>query len=98
MYKEDAVLLGTMDATIRKGKKNIKEYFDSFVNLRPRCKVTYIVCEEVCNGAVAVSNGCYDFELYENNKPTTVSARFTFVLKRMGAKWKILAHHSSKIL
>ena len=87
-----------MDGKVRKGKDNIKEYFDYFVNLRPRGKVTKIVCEEVCNGAVAVSNGCYDFELFEGGKPTTVSARFTFVLEKMGTKWKILSHHSSKIL
>ena len=97
LYKEEAVLLGTMDAAVRKGKNNIREYFDYFVTLRPRGKITYIIYEEVSDGAVAISNGTYVFELYEGDKLATVSARFTFVLEKAGTKWEILSHHSSKI-
>ena len=96
LYKEEAVLLGTMDAEIRKGKRKIREYFDYFVTLRPRGKITYIIYEEVSDGAVAISNGTYIFELYEGDKLATVSARFTFVLEKAGTKWEILSHHSSK--
>ena len=31
LYKEDAVLLGTLDKKVRKGLDKIKEYFDFFV-------------------------------------------------------------------
>ena len=79
LYKEEAVLLGTIDGTVRKGRNRIKEYFDYFVKLRPRGKLKYIVCEEI-------SNGHYDFELYEGEKLSTVSARFTFVLEKSGTK------------
>ena len=97
LYKEEAVLLGTIDGTVRKGRNKIKEYFDYFLKLRPNGKLKYIVCEEICNGSVAISNGHYDFELYEGEKLSTVSARFTFVLEKVGTKWEIVSHHSSKI-
>jgi|TARA_B100000315_G_C14497491_1_gene550751 uncharacterized protein (TIGR02246 family) len=97
LYKEKAILLGTTDGTVRKGRNSIKEYFDYFVKLRPNVKLKYIVCEEICNGSVVISNGHYDFELYEDERLSTVSARFTFVLEKVGTKWEILSHHSSKI-
>ena len=97
LYKEEAVLLGTIDGKVRKGRYRIKEYFDFFLKLRPSGKLKHIVCEEICNGSVAISNGHYDFELYEGDKLSTVSARFTFVLEKAGSRWKILSHHSSKI-
>ena len=81
LYKEEAVLLGTIDGTVRKGRHSIKQYFDNFVKLRPSVVIKYIVCEEICNGSVAISNGHYDFELYEGETLSTVSARFTFVLE-----------------
>ena len=97
LYKEEAVLLGTMDAAVRKGNKKIREYFDYFLTLRPRGKITYIIYEEVSDGAVAIANGSYVFKLYEGGKIASVSARFTFVLEKVGTKWEILSHHSSKI-
>ena len=97
LYQEGAVLLGTIDGTVRKGRNSIKEYFDIFFKLRPSGKLKYIVCEEICNGSVAISNGHYDFDFYEGEKLSTVSARFTFVLEKAVTNWKILSHHSSKI-
>ena len=34
LYKEDGILLGTLDSEIRKGHSEIKIYFDYFLNLR----------------------------------------------------------------
>ena len=97
LYQDEAILLGTMDSVIRKGKRKIREYFDSFLTLRPRVKITYETYEEVCDGTVAISNGSYDFELYESDKQAIISARFTFVLEKVGASWEILSHHSSRM-
>ena len=97
LYKQEAVLLGTMDGTVRKGRTSIREYFDYFVKLRPSGKLKYIICDEICDGSVVICNGNCDFELYEDEKLRTISARFTFVLEKAGTKWEILSHHSSKI-
>ena len=96
LYKEEAVLLGTLDGKLRKGRGEIKEYFDFFVNLKPCGKITSIVEEDFGHRRVAVANGTYDFELTENGEKTITPARFTFVLERAGTKWKIHSHHSSR--
>ena len=97
LYKEEAVLLGTLDGKLRKGRGEIKEYFDFFVNLKPCGKITSIVEEDFGHRRVAVANGTYDFELAENGGKVVAPARFTFVLERAGTKWKIHSHHSSKL-
>ena len=93
-YKEDAVLLGTLDKKVRKGRDKIKEYFDFFVQLKPCGKITEIVEKDY--GHIAVINGTYDFDLVEDDKQILAPARFTFVLERVGITWKIQSHHSSK--
>ena len=94
LYKEDAVLLGTLDGKIRKGRGEIKGYFDFFVKLKPCGQITEIVEEDY--GRVVVANGTYDFDLVENGEQVVAPARFTFVLERVGTKWMIQSHHSSK--
>jgi uncharacterized protein (TIGR02246 family) len=96
LYKEEAVLLGTLDGKLRKGHSEIKEYFDFFVKLQPCGKITSIVEEDFGHRRVAVANGTYDFELTENGEKLVAPARFTFVLERAGTKWKIHSHHSSR--
>ncbi len=94
LYKEDAILLGTLDGKIRKGRGEIKGYFDFFVKLKPCGDITEIVEEDY--GHVVVANGMYDFDLVENGEQVVAPARFTFVLERTGTKWMIHSHHSSK--
>ena len=96
LYKEDAVLLGTLDKSVRKGRGLVKEYFDFFVNLKPCGKITELVEEDYENGRFCVVNGTYDFNLIENDEQVVAPARFTFVLERIGTKWMIQSHHSSK--
>jgi len=96
LYNEDAVLLGTLDSKIRKGSSEIKGYFGFFVQLKPRGKITEIIEKDFGDRRFAVANGTYDFDLTENDEQTTTPTRFTFVLDRIGTKWKIHSHHSSK--
>ena len=35
LYKEDGLLLGTLDSEIRKGRSEIKIYFDYFLKFKP---------------------------------------------------------------
>ena len=97
LYKEEAVLLGTLDGKLRKGHSEIKEYFVFFVKLQPCGKITSITEEDFGHRRIAVANGTYDFELTENGEKVVAPARFTFVLERAGTKWKIHSHHSSKL-
>ena len=96
LYKEDAVLLGTLDKSVRKGRDLVKEYFDFFVKLKPCGIITELVEEDYGQGRFSVVNGTYDFNLTENDEQVVAPARFTFVLERIGTKWMIQSHHSSK--
>ena len=96
LYKEDGLLLGTLDSEIRKGHSEIKIYFDYFLQFKPCGRITKIVEEDLGYRRMAIANGTYDFDLTENGEQTTAPARFTFVLDRVGTKWKIHSHHSSK--
>ena len=96
LYKEDAVLLGTLDKSVRKGRDLVKEYFDFFVKLKPCGKITELVEEDYGHDRFCVVNGTYDFNLTENDEQVVAPARFTFVLERIGTKWMIQSHHSSK--
>ena len=96
LYKEDGLLLGTLDSEIRKGHSEIKIYFDDFLRFKPCGRITKIVEEDLGYRRLAIANGTYDFDLTENGEQTTAPARFTFVLDRVGTKWKIHSHHSSK--
>ena len=96
LYKEDAVLLGTLDKSVRKGRDLVKEYFDFFVKLKPCGKITELVEVNHGHNRFCVVNGTYDFNLTENGVQVVAPARFTFVLERIGTKWMIQSHHSSK--
>ena len=96
LYKDDAVLLGTLDSKVRQGTTDISDYFKHFVTLRPRGTITHLIDADIAHGTLAVVNGTYVFELTEVGKTVTVPARFTFVLERTGPKWLILSHHSSR--
>ena len=96
LYIEDGLLLGTLDSEIRKGHSEIKIYFDYFLQFKPCGRITKIVEDDLGYRRMAIANGTYDFDLTENGEQKTAPARFTFVLDRVGTKWKIHSHHSSK--
>ena len=43
LYKEDGLLLGTLDSEIRKGHGEIKIYFDYFLKFKPCGRITKII-------------------------------------------------------
>jgi len=43
----------------------------------------------------ALDTSVYTFDLTKNGNHQKVQARYTFVYKRTGERWKILNHHSS---
>tara|TARA_B110000014_G_C19896347_1_gene463727 strand:+ start:54 stop:437 length:384 start_codon:yes stop_codon:yes gene_type:complete len=97
LYQKNAVLLGTFDFKMRLGEKDIKEYFDQLVIYQPTVELVKISCDEVRDSGVVIANGYYNFELNEGNERTSVPARFTFVLGKVGSEWRIFSHHSSRM-
>ena len=71
-------------------------YFDYFLKFKPCGKITKIFEDDIGYRRTAIVNGIYVFDLVEDGVQTQAPARFTFVLDRVGTKWKIHSHHSSK--
>ena len=83
LYKEDGILLGTLDSEIRKGHSEIKIYFDYFLKFKPCGKITKIFEDDLGYRRTAIVNGIYVFDLVEDGVQTQAPARFTFVLDRV---------------
>ena len=93
LYAPDGVLLGTIAKSIKRGRREVKTYFDMFVKKKPCGTITSMTIQNI--GDIGVADGTYTFELTENGKTDSVPARFTFVFRKINGVWKIATHHSS---
>ena len=103
LYAPDGVLLGTVAETMKVGREQIAEYFNMFVEKKPCGNFREINIQNF-GGNYAVADGTYDFTLLnDKGEKDVVSARFTFVLRRVvggpntpnRGGWLIASHHSS---
>ena len=95
LYAKDGVLLGTVAETMKVGRERIAEYFNMFVEKKP-CGVFTEVNIQNFGSDYAVADGTYDFTLVnEEGEKDVLSARFTFVVRKIDGVWKIASHHSS---
>ena len=94
LYAPDGVLVGTIAENIKKGRNEIIQYFNMFVEKKPCGIITSINTQRYGNYAIA--DGTYDFTLMgDEGEKEVVPARFTFVLRRNKGVWQIATHHSS---
>ena len=95
-YLPDGELFGTVSSQIRKGREDIKKYFEHFLKGNPTGKVIERNVRFV-TPSYLLDEGVYDFELEkENGEKETVRARFTFLWhKDDDGVWKIKHHHSA---
>lgn len=93
LYKKDAVLLPTLDGTVRNTNEKIEEYFESFLKKGPSCNIQEIQDIQLSDTAVSVV-GHYGFSFKDNS---TANARFTYIFTKddKSNKWLIAHHHSS---
>ena len=90
LYHSEAVLLPTLDATVRQGHDTIGQYFNTFLAKGPSCKVEKLkvqAYDEIVNVC-----GHYGFTFKDGS---TANARFTFIFTKKNGEWKIMHHHSS---
>jgi len=94
LYAPDGVLVGTIAEDIKKGRQEIIQYFNMFLEKKPCGIITSITTQNYGNYAIA--DGTYDFTLIgDSGEKEVVPARFTFVLRRNKGVWQIATHHSS---
>jgi uncharacterized protein (TIGR02246 family) len=97
LYAPDAVFWGTTAKTIATTPESIWAYFKD-AGQRPRTRVTIDAQHERIYGDMAVVSGAYTFSDARDGVATNVRpARYTFVFRRVGGRWLIVDHHSSRV-
>ncbi len=92
LYDEHAILHGTVSPVVREGHKLIREYFAA---LTSPPTMNFVEPQHIrIFGDVAVNTGNYETTI-GNNPP--VKLRYSFVYHKVGGKWLIVDHHSSRM-
>ncbi|MFB7614657.1 SgcJ/EcaC family oxidoreductase [Kitasatospora sp. NPDC056181] len=95
-YAQDAVLLPTASPKIRTNHAEIADYFEHFLQKKPRGeKIRSVI--NILDANSAVDAGLYRFHLTDPATGATkaVEARYTYEYEKRGGKWLIVNHHSS---
>ncbi|WP_017241876.1 SgcJ/EcaC family oxidoreductase [Streptomyces sp. SS] len=96
LYAEDAVLLPTASPRIRTDHAGIVDYFEHFLQKKPRGeKVRSVI--RVLDRNSALDAGVYRFHLTDPKTGVTkaVDARYTYEYEKRDGTWLIVNHHSS---
>lgn len=95
-YWPDAILLGTKSPVISEGADTIKKYFTDLK--LPGSGNKNVIQERrtipIDDNAVVVT-GFYEFTRMQDGKAVPGPSRFTMLVTRRGAEWRIAHHHSS---
>lgn len=94
LYASDAVLEPTLSNKVRTTPEEIRNYFTSFLKLKPQGVINYRQIR-MLDDNVALDTGVYTFSLTKDGKRQQAQARYTYVYEKQGGEWKIINHHSS---
>ena len=90
-YADDPLLLATVSDIPRTDHESIKDYFTTFLQLKPRGKILEGKIKVGYNWAKDA--GVYEFKMGATGE--TVKARYSFIYVWENGQWKIAHHHSS---
>lgn len=90
-YAPKSVLLATVSNTPRLDAAQKQDYFEHFLENKPRGMINSRTIELGCN--TAVDAGLYTFAFGKTG--ATVKARYTYTYRWDGTQWLITSHHSS---
>jgi uncharacterized protein (TIGR02246 family) len=96
-YAPDALLLPTfsMDLLVNRNR-GLNDYFANLTQKHNlRCVTNQLTSR--LYGDTAVNTGFYTFMYQDQGKEVKIPARFTFVYRKIGEDWLIVAHHSSVV-
>ena len=92
LYDDNAILHGTVSPVVREGHALIREYFAA---LTSPPKMNFVEPQHIrIFGDVAVNTGNYETKIGTN---APVKLRYSFVYHKVGSKWLIVDHHSSRM-
>ena len=92
LYESNGILLPTVSNQVRHNHEEIEDYFVSFLAKGPSGKIDESNIRSF--GQLAINSGVYTFSFKDGS---TVTARYTFVYRWNGQRWKIVEHHSSQM-
>ena len=96
-YAPDAVFWGTTAKAIATTPDAIWAYFKD-AGQRPLTRVAIEAQHPRVYGPIAIVSGSYTFSDVRDGVASNVRpARFTFVFRRDGDRWRIVEHHSSRV-
>jgi len=90
LYEDNAILLPTVSNKVRHNHAEIEDYFVNFLAKGPIGKIDESNVRTF--GDVSINSGVYTFTFKDG---ASVQARFTYVYRWNGQRWKIIEHHSS---
>jgi uncharacterized protein (TIGR02246 family) len=97
LYAPDAVFWGTTAKTVATTPESIWAYFKD-AGQRPWTRVTIDAQHARVYGDITIVSGAYTFTDVRDGVASNVRpARFTFVFRRDGGRWRIVDHHSSRV-
>jgi len=91
LYAEDAVLLPTVSNRVRHDHDEIRDYFEGFLARKPQGQIDESNVRFLADDLV-INSGIYTFSFGDGS---SVSARFTYLYRKINGQWKITEHHSS---
>jgi uncharacterized protein (TIGR02246 family) len=98
LYDEPTFFFGTLSPSLRIMQEDVLAYFEHFLD-KDSIDVAYANEPAVrilgANCDVAQIAGHYIFFFETDGKATSVTARFTFVYRKVDDGWLIVEHHSS---
>jgi uncharacterized protein (TIGR02246 family) len=97
LYGKDAVLWGTLSATVRNTPEQLRDYFEKAFKALPGHKVTFGEQLIRVYGNTAINTGYYTFSYVKDGETKTIPARYSFVYVKRGNKWMIVDHPSSAV-
>jgi hypothetical protein len=94
LYVDDAIILPTLWPQLLDNANSREEYFKFFLR---NGGFQDIECREVhvqLYDGMSTASGLYDLINFDG---TVINARFLFVYRKFGIKYKIVSHHSSML-
>lgn len=91
LYAENAILLPTVSNRVRHNHAEIRDYFVSFLAKQPQGVIDEANVRFLADDLV-INSGVYTFSFGNGDR---VSARFTYLYRRVDDEWRIIEHHSS---
>jgi len=95
LYSKDGILVGTVAQKLKRGRGNIKSYFDHFLKKENLSgEIDTMEVQDI--GCAVIVSGFYTFFWDEDGSKKATKARYTIVLRKRGdGTMEILHHHSS---